>query len=272
MSHLSDVSATTLKSLQNGAFRSPSGVRVLNSRFSATIALTDATTTVSGSTTAWEDVITRRSSPSYFPLYVLLRVFARRVAHLRAQVLTLILVICTTAIHLKLLTTHKYGLSFRQALGTSDGIGSAVAFVISIIVIWPVGALLLYHARVRRPLFPRAPPVAFCARSEADACSPRAAAAAQCDDNRAGMYTVRFRLAPVLEQRPGALRRVGGWLTLLCVGRFATRRTSRCSPERPRRTRSRMGTGGGICCTCSVVRRASRGSTFLRWPRRTSER
>ena len=65
------------------------------------------------------------------------------------KVLTLILVICTTAVHLWLLTTSKYGLSFRQALATSDGVGSAVAFMISILVVWPVGALLVYHDRVR---------------------------------------------------------------------------------------------------------------------------
>ncbi|KAK7693746.1 hypothetical protein QCA50_003318 [Cerrena zonata] len=63
-------------------------------------------------------------------------------------VLTLVLVICTTAIHLWLLTRHRYGLSFKQALGTSQGIGSAVAFMMSILVIWPVSALLAYHLRL----------------------------------------------------------------------------------------------------------------------------
>ncbi|KAI0636700.1 DHHC palmitoyltransferase-domain-containing protein [Trametes polyzona] len=64
-----------------------------------------------------------------------------------SAVLTLILVICTTAIHLYLLT-RKYHLSFRHALATSQGVGSAVAFCISIIVIWPVLALLSYHTRL----------------------------------------------------------------------------------------------------------------------------
>lgn len=68
----------------------------------------------------------------------------------RHQVLTLVLVICTTAIHLWLLTTRRYGLTFHQALGTAEGVGSAVAFMMSILVVWPVGALLLYHTRVRR--------------------------------------------------------------------------------------------------------------------------
>lgn len=63
------------------------------------------------------------------------------------QVTTLVLVICTTAIHLYLLT-RKYHLSFHRALGTSQGVGSAVAFCISILVIWPVMALLSYHLRV----------------------------------------------------------------------------------------------------------------------------
>ncbi|KAI0333522.1 hypothetical protein GY45DRAFT_1244428 [Cubamyces sp. BRFM 1775] len=64
-----------------------------------------------------------------------------------SAVMTLILVICTSAIHLYLLT-RKYNLSFRQGLRTSQGIGSAVAFLISIIVIWPVLALLSYHFRL----------------------------------------------------------------------------------------------------------------------------
>lgn len=65
------------------------------------------------------------------------------------QVLTLILVICTAAVHLWLLTTGGYGLSFRQALATSQGAGSAAVFCVSVLVVWPVSALLLYHARVR---------------------------------------------------------------------------------------------------------------------------
>ncbi|KAI0822864.1 DHHC palmitoyltransferase-domain-containing protein [Trametes gibbosa] len=60
---------------------------------------------------------------------------------------TLVLVICTTAVHLYLLT-RKYHLSFRQAIGTSQGVGSAVAFCIAILVIWPVLALLSYHLRL----------------------------------------------------------------------------------------------------------------------------
>lgn len=63
------------------------------------------------------------------------------------QVLTLILVICTTAIHLYLLT-RKFHMTFHQAISTSQGIGSAIAFSISIIVVWPVMALLAYHLRV----------------------------------------------------------------------------------------------------------------------------
>ncbi|KAI0929198.1 hypothetical protein AcV5_006528 [Taiwanofungus camphoratus] len=66
---------------------------------------------------------------------------------LLSAVLTLILVICTTAIHLWLLT-RDWHLSFRQALSTSDGAGSAVAFSMSILLIWPVMALLVYHLRL----------------------------------------------------------------------------------------------------------------------------
>ncbi|KAI9057937.1 hypothetical protein FKP32DRAFT_1582950 [Trametes sanguinea] len=64
-----------------------------------------------------------------------------------SSVMTLILVLCTTALHLYLLT-RKFHMSFRQAIGTSQGVGSAVAFCISIVVIWPVLALLSYHLRL----------------------------------------------------------------------------------------------------------------------------
>jgi len=63
-------------------------------------------------------------------------------------VITLLLVICTTAIHLYLLTRAPFHLDFRHALQTSQGAGSAAAFVMSILVIWPVMALLLYHTRL----------------------------------------------------------------------------------------------------------------------------
>ncbi|CCM00022.1 uncharacterized protein FIBRA_02048 [Fibroporia radiculosa] len=64
------------------------------------------------------------------------------------DVTTLILVICTSAIHLYLLTRPPFRLDFQHALQTSQGSGSAAAFVMSILVIWPVMALLLYHARL----------------------------------------------------------------------------------------------------------------------------
>jgi palmitoyltransferase ZDHHC9/14/18 len=48
-----------------------------------------------------------------------------------------------------LLTRSRFGsLTFRQALATSQGTGSAIAFSLAILVVWPVTALLMYHARV----------------------------------------------------------------------------------------------------------------------------
>ncbi|KAH9843190.1 DHHC palmitoyltransferase-domain-containing protein [Rhodofomes roseus] len=67
---------------------------------------------------------------------------------LTSAVVTLILVICTTAIHLYLLTQAPFRFSFRRALQTPDGAGSAAGFVMSVLVIWPVMALLLYHSRL----------------------------------------------------------------------------------------------------------------------------
>ncbi|KAI0345326.1 hypothetical protein BDW22DRAFT_1296069, partial [Trametopsis cervina] len=67
---------------------------------------------------------------------------------LTSAVLTLVLVICTAAIHLWLLTRARFDLTLREALKTSQGTGSAVVFCLAILVIWPVTALLVYHARL----------------------------------------------------------------------------------------------------------------------------
>ncbi|KAG6860596.1 hypothetical protein C0995_009486 [Termitomyces sp. Mi166 len=73
-------------------------------------------------------------------------------ALLCAAATTLILIIITTALHLWLLATipnpSGHAPNFRHALSDRKGIGSAVAFCLSIVVIWPVGALLTYHARL----------------------------------------------------------------------------------------------------------------------------
>jgi len=60
--------------------------------------------------------------------------------------LTLCLVIVTSALHLSILTREKQTKMFSHAL--SKGVGSAVAFCLAATVIWPVGALLLYHVRL----------------------------------------------------------------------------------------------------------------------------
>ena len=72
-------------------------------------------------------------------------------SHTRTQVITLVLVICTSGIHLYLLTRPPFRLDFERALRTPQGVGSAVAFSISILILWPVLALLLYHLRVGLP-------------------------------------------------------------------------------------------------------------------------
>lgn len=61
------------------------------------------------------------------------------------QVVTLILIIVTSALHLYLLTV-KENMDFKHAI--NHGIGSAVAFCLSIVVVMPVTALLAYHLRV----------------------------------------------------------------------------------------------------------------------------
>ncbi|KIK57625.1 hypothetical protein GYMLUDRAFT_246626 [Collybiopsis luxurians FD-317 M1] len=68
--------------------------------------------------------------------------------------ITLFLVIATTVVHLYFLTkrggpgTGPGPISFRQAIGSTQGAGSAAAFCLSTVVIWPVGALLSYHIRL----------------------------------------------------------------------------------------------------------------------------
>ncbi|TFK62543.1 hypothetical protein BDN72DRAFT_776950 [Pluteus cervinus] len=64
---------------------------------------------------------------------------------LLSTTLTLILIICTSALHLWLLTQRE-GIDFRHAL--SEAPGSAIVFCLSIAVIWPVAALLSYHMRL----------------------------------------------------------------------------------------------------------------------------
>lgn len=66
-------------------------------------------------------------------------------AFLVSAVLTLCLVICTSAFHIYLLI-RRDGITFSSAL--KEGGGSAVAFALAIIVIWPVTALLVYHMRL----------------------------------------------------------------------------------------------------------------------------
>ena len=58
----------------------------------------------------------------------------------------MIYIIVTCALHLYLLTV-RHGIDFREAL--RQGVGSAVAFSMTGVVIWPVLALLSYHLRVR---------------------------------------------------------------------------------------------------------------------------
>lgn len=65
------------------------------------------------------------------------------------QTTTLILIICTSALHLYFLTRREE-IGFRLAL--RRGAGSAVAFCMSICVIWPVAALMSYHMRVSEAL------------------------------------------------------------------------------------------------------------------------
>ncbi|THH13862.1 hypothetical protein EW146_g6400 [Bondarzewia mesenterica] len=66
-------------------------------------------------------------------------------AFIFSATLTLCLVIVTSALHLYLITRKEHT-NFRHAV--NEGAGSAVAFCLSIIVIWPVAALLSYHMRL----------------------------------------------------------------------------------------------------------------------------
>ncbi|KAF9649019.1 zf-DHHC-domain-containing protein [Thelephora ganbajun] len=64
---------------------------------------------------------------------------------LLSAVLTKIYIMVTCALHLYFLTVRRK-IKFREAL--EHGAGSAVAFSISVVVIWPVLALLSYHLRL----------------------------------------------------------------------------------------------------------------------------
>lgn len=58
---------------------------------------------------------------------------------------TILLFIITSALHIYYLTQREH-LDFQGAL--VHGIGSTIVFCLSVIVIWPVTALLSYHMRV----------------------------------------------------------------------------------------------------------------------------
>ncbi|KAK7467297.1 Eukaryotic peptide chain release factor GTP-binding subunit [Stygiomarasmius scandens] len=61
--------------------------------------------------------------------------------------ITLVLIICTSALHLYLVTRKEH-VNFRHALSNNRGAGSAAVFSLSILVIWPVAALFSYHLRL----------------------------------------------------------------------------------------------------------------------------
>jgi palmitoyltransferase ZDHHC9/14/18 len=60
-------------------------------------------------------------------------------------------VIVTSALHLSILARENDVKTFGHAL--SKGVGSAIAFCLAATVIWPVGALLVYHVRVSKFFF-----------------------------------------------------------------------------------------------------------------------
>jgi len=64
---------------------------------------------------------------------------------LLSAVLTLVLIMVTSALHLYLLTA-KENMNFKHAIG--HAVGSVVAFALSVVVVWPVAALLVYHLRL----------------------------------------------------------------------------------------------------------------------------
>lgn len=69
----------------------------------------------------------------------------------------MILIAVTSAIHLHVLSSREH-LDFQQTL--REGFGSAVTFIASCILIWPVSTLMAYHVRVRLcdlPSLPRHP-------------------------------------------------------------------------------------------------------------------
>jgi len=73
------------------------------------------------------------------------RNYASFFSFLLSAVLTTIYIIVTSALHLYFLTVRRK-INLREAL--RQGAGSAVVFSISIVVIWPVLALLTYHLRL----------------------------------------------------------------------------------------------------------------------------
>jgi hypothetical protein len=76
-----------------------------------------------------------------------------------------------------MLTREANVRKFSDALG--KGVGSAVAFCLAVTVIWPVGALLVYHMRVSDPFF-------FFGRSGTETDREGLASLPQCYHDRTG--------------------------------------------------------------------------------------
>lgn len=73
------------------------------------------------------------------------RNYASFIIFLTCSTLSMCLIICTSALHL-VLQARSENIGFEESL--RRGAGSAVVFVISAIVVWPVAGLLGYHSRL----------------------------------------------------------------------------------------------------------------------------
>lgn len=57
--------------------------------------------------------------------------------------------IVTSALHIYFQTLPEHGSKNLRGALSGTGVGSAVVFVVCVVVVWPVGTLLGYHIRVR---------------------------------------------------------------------------------------------------------------------------
>ncbi len=166
--------------------------------------------------------------------------------NLDLQVLALCLIICTAVLHLVIQARRdniSAGASIRK------GAGSAVVFVISALVFWPVTGLLGYHVRV----------------SGVASCPPLCLHA---DASLSIEQLLLLNLTTIEQVRLGTFHLIWHDVLTLLIYRYGTQRTRVWSMVRHPQIPSLVAIGAGISPKCSAALGVPRGWTLRPWRQR----